>query len=142
MTKKIHLFLTMLLCAVFGMVQAQEVTLDFTTNDWGLPESKANQLLESKTFTNSDGYTITLEGAGEGNGYYFNTQGYLMLGKKGASLTLPAFNFKVSRIDVVGRSGASGSTIQNIFVGETAVSTETTGADGTNEYTIDEAHRA
>ena len=76
MTKKIHLFLTMLLCAVFGMVQAQEVTLDFTTNDWGLPESKANQLLESKTFTNSDGYTITLEGAGEGNGYYFNTQAF------------------------------------------------------------------
>ena len=142
MTKKIHLFLTMLLCAVFGMVQAQEVTLDFTTNDWGLPESKANQLLESKTFTNSDGYTITLEGAGEGNGYYFNTQGYLMLGKEGASLTLPAFNFKVSRIDVVGNSVASGSTIQNIFVGETAVSEQTVGAKGTNEYTINEAYRA
>ena len=140
MTKKIHLFLTMLLCAVFGMVQAQEVTLDFTTNDdWGFPVGSANKATDAASFTNADGYTVTAQAP---DGYYFNTQGYLMLGKEGASLTLPAFNFKVSRIDVVGRSGASSSTIQNIFVGETAVSTETTGADKTNEYTINEAYRA
>ena len=132
----------MLLCAVFGVAQAQQVTLDFTTNDWGLPESKGNQLIESKTFTNSNGYTITLEGAGDGNGYYFNTSGYLILGKEGASLTLPAFNFKVSKIAVVGRSGASSSVKQNIFVGEEAVSTETSGATGTNEYVIASNKRA
>ena len=142
MTKKLRLLFTMLLCAVFGVAQAQQVSLDFTTNDWGLPESKANQLLEAKTFTNSDGYTITLEGAGDGNGYYFHTQGYLMLGKNGAYLTLPAFNFKVSKIAVVGRSGASAAVIQNIYVGEDAVSTETTGATGTNEYVIASNKRA
>ena len=47
----------MLLCAVFGVVQAQQVSLDFSTNDWGLPEGSANKLTESKPYTNSDGYT-------------------------------------------------------------------------------------
>ena len=140
MTKKIHLFLTMLLCAVFGLVQAQEVTLDFTTNDdWGFPVGSANKATDAASFTNADGYTVTAQAP---DGYYFNTQGYLMLGKEGASLTLPKFDFKVSRIDVVGNGAASGSTVQNIFVGETAVSSETVGAKGTNEYDIDEAHRA
>ena len=140
MTKKLHLFLTMLLCAVFGMVQAQEVTLDFTTNDdWGFPVGSANKATDAASFTNADGYTVTAQAP---DGYYFNTQGYLMLGKEGASLTLPKFDFKVSRIDVVGNGAASGSTVQNIFVGETAVSSETVGAKGTNEYDIDEAHRA
>lgn len=140
MTKKLHLFLTMLLCAVFGMVQAQEVTLDFTTNDdWGFPVGSANKATDATSFTNADGYTVTAQAP---DGYYFNTQGYLMLGKEGASLTLPKFDFKVSRIDVVGNGAASGSTVQNIFVGETAVSEQTVGAKGTNEYDIDEAHRA
>lgn len=140
MTKKLHLFLTMLLCAVFGMVQAQEVTLDFTTNDdWGFPVGSANKATDAASFTNADGYTVTAQAP---DGYYFNTQGYLMLGKEGASLTLPKFDFKVSRIDVVGNGAASGSTVQNIFVGETAVSSETVGAKGTNEFDIDEAHRA
>ena len=130
----------MLLCAVFGMVQAQEVTLDFTTNDdWGFPVGSANKATDAASFTNADGYTVTAQAP---DGYYFNTQGYLMLGKEGASLTLPKFDFKVSRIDVVGNGAASGSTVQNIFVGETAVSSETVGAKGTNEYDIDEAHRA
>ncbi len=39
----------MLLCAVFGVVQAQQVSLDFSTNDWGLPEGSANKLTESKS---------------------------------------------------------------------------------------------
>ena len=130
----------MLLCAVFGMVQAQEVTLDFTTNDdWGFPVGSANKAKDAASFTNADGYTVTAQAP---DGYYFNTQGYLMLGKEGASLTLPKFDFKVSRIDVVGNGAASGSTVQNIFVGETAVSEQTVGAKGTNEYDIDEAHRA
>ena len=129
----------MLLCAVFGVVQAQQVSLDFSTNDWGLPEGSANKLTESKPYTNSAGYTVTLQAA---DGYYFNTQGYLMLGKAESTLTLPAFTFKVSKIAVVGNSGASASVKQNIFVGEEAVSTETEGAKGTNEYVIASDKRA
>ncbi len=65
-----------------------------------------------------------------------------MLGKEGSTLTLPAFNFKVSKIVVVGNSSASAAVKQNIYVGETAVSTETTGAKGTNEYVIASDKRA
>ena len=139
MKQNLRLLLLTLLCTVVGVVQAQQVSLDFSTNDWGLPEGSANKLTESKSFTNSAGYTVTLQAA---DGYYFNTQGYLMLGKEGSTLTLPAFNFKVSKIAVVGNSGASASVKQNIFVGEEAVSTETEGAKGTNEYVIASDKRA
>ncbi len=117
---------------------AQEVTLDFTTNGWNLPEGSSNKLKESKSFTNG-GYTIQLAAA---DGYYFNTSGYLMLGKSGSTLTLPAFSFDVEKIEVVGREGASGSVKQNLFVGETAISTETTGATSNNIYEIAAEYQA
>lgn len=88
---------------------------------------------------NNGTYNITLSAS---TGYYFNTDGYLMLGKSGSTLTLQAFDFDVAKIEVVGRAGASGSTKQNIYVGETAVSTETIGATSTNTYEIDAAHQA
>lgn len=111
---------------------AQEVTLDFTTNGWNLPEGGANKLKELKSFSNGV-YTIQLQAA---DGYYFNTNGFLMLGKSGSSLTLPAFDFDVEKIEVSGNSGASAAVKQNIYVGETAVSTETTGAQDANIYEI------
>lgn len=104
--------------------QAQKVTFDFTNNDWGFPTSKS---VEKGTFTH-DGYSITLTVVDpENDGYYF-TKGYLMLGKKGATLELPAFDFDVAKIEVVGESGGSKSVTQNIYVGETAVSDKATGA--------------
>ena len=133
MRKNLRLFFTALLCAVMGQAMAQEVTLDFTSNGWNLPEGSTNKATAAANFTNADGYTITLQGD---DGYYFHTQGYLLLGKTDATLTLPAFNFNVAKIVVTGKSGASASTKQNIFVGETAVSTETIGATGTNTYEI------
>lgn len=133
MKKKLLMLWAFLLPFVGGSMSAQEVTLDFTTNGWELPE-KANQGKALQTFTNGT-YSITLEAAS--SGYYYNTDGYLMLGKKDATLTFPAFNFDVEKIEVVGRTGASGSTMQNIYVGETAVSTETKGSVATNTYEID-----
>ena len=66
----------------------------------------------------------------------------MILGKSGSTLTLPAFDKAVTRIDVIGRTGASTKVKPNIYVGTTAVSTETTGATGTNSYIIDESHRS
>ena len=78
-------------------------TLDFSSNtDWGFPTDKT---VGPKSYTN--GYTVTLQGS-TGNGYYFDTNNVL-LGKNGATLTLPAFPFKVSKIKVYGTSGASAS---------------------------------
>lgn len=113
------------------------VTLDFTSNDvWNFPKDYQK---DKATFSNGT-YTITLEASS--SGYKFNTykgSESLIFGKKDATLTLPAFDFDVERIDVIGTSSASPKTTQNFFVGATAVSTQTTGAKGTHEYKIAEA---
>ncbi|MCQ2196734.1 MAG: hypothetical protein MJZ60_04335 [Bacteroidaceae bacterium] len=131
MKKILLLFAVMFsaLCAV-----GQTVTLDFTANNWGLPEDNANGLTEEKTFTNGE-CSIKLAASAK---YYFNTSiKCLMLGKANSTLSLPAFDFAVEKIVVTGTSGASAAVKQNIFVGEDAVSTETEGAkDVANEYVI------
>ena len=136
---------------VCGAISAQTVTLDFTDNSkWKLPEGSANKATKSQEFSNGT-YTVTLAAQ---TGYYFNTDGYLMLGKQGSTLTLPKFDFAVSKIEVVGHAGASASVGQNIFVGDKAVSTETKGAAidtgdknktgdaKTNAYEIDPGYQA
>ncbi len=138
--KKILLTLFGLMLMFSGNVSAQEVTIDFSgsTDNWGIGTTK---LIDAAEFTYG-GYTIILEGTA-GNGYRWYESGNIILGKQGATLTLPAFSFDVERIDVVGTSGASASVKQNIFVGDEAVSTETTGAkDVTNQYVIAEGKQA
>ncbi len=137
--KKFLLSMFFVLTATLG-IQAQKVSLDFTSNTWGLPEASANKAVDAATFTSGD-YSVILTGS-TGNGYYFNTDGYLMLGKNGASLALPAFDFAVSKIEVVGRTGASTGTLENIYVGETAVSTQCKGSATTNSFQIAESHQA
>ena len=141
MTKKLHYILLALFAAVFNTAMAQEVTLDFTENTWGLPNGSSEKLVDAANYT-SGSYTITLQGS-EGGGYYHNaTWQYLLFGKAGATLTLPAFDFDVEKIAITGTSGASAAVKQNIFVGDTEVSTETTGAkEVTNEYAIAEAYQ-
>lgn len=132
------LLLTIVCLLGIGLVNAQTVTLDFTSNNWGFPE-KANKGTETGSFTNGE-YTIQLQALT--SGYYFNADGYLLFGKKDATLTLPAFAFDVKRIEVVGRTGASGSTLENIYVGDVAVSTECKGATGTNAFDIAAEYQA
>lgn len=127
----------------------QEVVFDFSSkeaNPWGLPEGSTNKGTEEQTFTNGN-LSIKVSGAG----YYLGTStkdgevtlnGYLLMGKKGAYIEFPAFNFKVGKIEFVGNSGASANVQQNIYVGETAVSSQTTGATSTNIYDIDAANQA
>ena len=138
-----------LLAMVCGNVFAQEVTFDFTLETsegskesvWGFPASSKNKTVEEKSFT-YNGLTVKVAGS-EGQGYYWHDKDhYLLFGKEGAYVTLPAFDFEVARIDVEGNSGASANTKQNIFVGETAVSTETVGAQETNSYAIAEGSQA
>ena len=107
-------------------------TIDFTTNSWGISEAPT-KTVDATEFTSGD-YTITLTGS-SGNGYYFDTDN-IMLGKKGATLTLPAFGFNVSKIKVYGTDGASASVTFNIFVGENAVSTAATSSQVDHEFTI------
>lgn len=113
------------------------VTLDFTTQaNWNIPTSGTNTA--EGTFTDGT-YSIKLAAA---TNYKLNN-GYLILGKTDSYLELPAFSFDVDYITVEGTSGASADVKQNIFVGETAVSTETTGAKNvTNKYAIASAYQA
>ena len=108
-------------------------TLDFTSNTvWQFPTSKT---VEEKTYTN--GLSITLKGS-TGNGFYFDSSNTnLLLGKNGATLTLPAFPFNVSKIKVFGDAGASKSVTFNIYVGSDAVSTEATSSLVDHEFEID-----
>ncbi|MBR7018273.1 MAG: hypothetical protein IKH99_05425 [Prevotella sp.] len=130
--KKFFTLIAMALMATAANAQ-EVVTLDFTSNAWGIPEDA--KATEKKDFTNGT-YTITLEGT-EGNGYrFYASDQYLLIGKQGATLTLPAFSFDVEAIETVGRDKASAAVKQNIFVGDEAVSEETTGAQGTNAYKI------
>ena len=121
------------------------LTLDFATNILGLPVGSSNKETGSTGYSYG-GYTYTLAAP---DGFYYleatNPSSYkcLLMGKSGATLTFPAFPFKVKMIKVYGTPGASGSVTQNIFVGDAAISTETTGAkDVTNVYSIPSAYQA
>lgn len=138
--KKFLLLIAAVMTANVSM--AQKVTLDFTNaeKEWGIPTgtSKEGGVTEG---TFSDGtYTISLTAAS--NKAYFNKDGYLILGKQDATLTLPAFDFTASKIVVTGRTGASTSVKMNVFVDDAAVSTETTGCTGVNTYAIAEKSQA
>lgn len=130
MIKTLRFTLMAVMMLVCGAISAQEkVTLDFTDNSkWKFPEAKANIATEAKDFTNGT-YTVTLTGStGKEEGYYFNAMGKnLMLGKKGATLKFPKFDFPVSKIVFEGSSSGSGKVTFNIFVDDKAVSTEVTG---------------
>lgn len=129
------------------IVAEDKTTFLFNTegNEWGFPVGSDNKAVEEKSFT-ANGKTIILAGS-TGNGYYYSAptsaEKYLLIGKEGAYLTLPAFDFEVGKIEVKGAANASPNVNQNIYVGEEAVSTETTGAKNvTNTYVIDADYRA
>ena len=152
--KLLRLSLLSVLCVLFGggiyaitnaLMDAQqaepEVTLDFTEKaNWPTIPTSGNANKDLTSFTNSDeSYTIKLYAT---NNYKMN-DGYLILGKKDSYLELPAFDFDVEKIEVTGTSGASTAVEQNIYVGDVAVSTKTTGAkDVTNTYEIASDYQA
>ena len=98
------------------------VVYDFTGEDW---------TVSNGTLSNG-----TVSFTGEGTANFKMNAGYFFMGKSGAFIKFPSYTAPVTKIVVVGKSGASPSVKQNIFVGDNAVSTETTGATGTNTYDI------
>lgn len=93
-----------LLALVCNVTFGQEVTLDFTNNtNWKFPDGNDNKKIDAGDFTDGT-YTVTVAAPA---GYWFSDNKALLMGKKGATLTLPKFDFEVERIDVVGSDGAS-----------------------------------
>ena len=85
----------MLLCAALGQAWSQDVTYDFTSSGWSVSNGT--------TLTNG---TVSMTGAGGAN--FKMNSGYFIMGKSGAYLNLPIFDFEVKKIEIVGRSDASG----------------------------------
>lgn len=118
-----------------------KVEFDFTSNNWGLPTTDYKK--EEASYTNGAGYTITFGKSNNGHRIMgTDPECNLIFGKQDATLSLPAFPFAVSKIKVFGRTNASSKVKQNIFVGEEAVSAETTNATTDHIYEIKEAFQA
>lgn len=111
---------------------------DLSDNAWKFPVGI--KTTGTKTYTNN-GYTLTFYGP-TGEGFYFDaSSSYVLLGKQNATLSLPAFKYNVSKIEVYGDEGGSGNVTQNIFVGNKAVSTQTTGCKEMKTYEIATAYQ-
>lgn len=132
--KKIFSFFAAVLFAGSMMAESAKVTLDFSDAGWGFP---ADNVTDATNYTNG-GYTITVDAS---NGHKLNGKA-LLFGKSGATITLPAMSFNVSKIVVKGNANASGKVTFNIFVGETAVSTEAKGSTADHDFMIAEASQA
>lgn len=124
---------------MYGGGYAQEkVILDFSKADWGFPTTTPNN--NKVSYTCNDGYTITF---GANSGHQKQGNGILM-GKNGATLSLPAFNFDVEKIIIKKNTGSvSGKVTFNIFVDNTAVSTQAKGCKEDQTFIIkDEFQKA
>ena len=127
-TQNLRWLVTLLAMIVCTGAWAQEVTYNFTGSDWKV---------ENGALTNG-----TVSFTGEGSANFKMNSGYFMMGKSGAYIKFPTYGFPVEKIEVVGNSGASADTRMNLFVGSTAVSTETKGSKGTNTYEIASNYQA
>ena len=149
MTKHLRLIMLSLLAMIclggYSQSKGPEVTLDFSDykgNPWDI--STSSYCKETKTYTNGT-YKIILT-PGEEKGFMLSNYkgtGYLQMGKKNASITLPAFNFDVEKIVVVAPPSGQGnkSVTQNVYVDKVAVSTQTTGCQSNKEYQINEEYQ-
>ena len=142
MTKHLRFLIVLLMTLVWSAGWAQKVTLDFSksTNPWKLPAKNSK---DEKSYS-YNGYTISFKYGTSGNGYCYQkyqSAPFLQMEKKGMTLVLPAFDFEVSKIEVVGHSSGNTTTTQNIFIDNLAICDETKGTKGTNTYIIPDTYQ-
>ncbi len=118
------------------------VTFDFTNGaeEWGLPVDNAEGVTEG-TYQNGT-YSISVASTGTAKCYWFKQNKALLVGKQGATITLPAFDFAVGKIVTKGVSGGSAKTSFNIMVNGEAVSTEVTSCKEDHTFEIAESAQA
>jgi len=149
----LSLFLFSFLCLSTSAMAAaaRTITFDFTdaTNPWELP---MEYVIGEHSYTN-DSLTVLINGAGysdqgttKGGAQLYMSKDAsivaLMMGKKDSYITLPAFPFPVSTIRTFGVSGGSSAVTFNVYVGDTAVSTQVKGCATDQEFKITKSHNA
>lgn len=123
------LTLLTIVCTVGGYAQ-EKIVLDFSKADWSFPETTNDNKV---SYTCNDGYTITF---GANSGHKKQGDGIIM-GPEGATLSLPAFDFDVEKIIIKkNTTSGSGRVTFNIFVDNTAVSTQAKGCKEDQTFII------
>ena len=126
--------------AVVAPTLNETAVFDFTYNAWGIQEG-----LDPVSFAGTktagdytDGInTIHIDPTAKKGQFYYEN-GYLRIQKPGSKIVLPAFDFAVEKIEVVGHSAGSSSpnVDMNVYVDGTAVSTACIGTTATYTYAI------
>ena len=118
----------------------ETVVFDFANNSWGIPTMEENNYSSIKTAGEyTDGVnTIKIDPTANKGSYIYDNKGFLNIGKTGSKIVLPAFDFAVEKIEVVGHSSATSypNVDMNVYVGETAVSTACVGSTATSTFEI------
>lgn len=117
----------------------ETVVFDFTSNVWEIPGYDMVNFRGVKTKgTYTDGAkSITIDPT-KNKGEFYYENGYLRIAKPGSKIILPAFDFAVEKIEVVGHASATSypNVDMNVYVGGNAVSTACIGSTETYTYEI------
>ena len=117
----------------------ETAVFDFTNNVWEIPGYDMVNFRGVKTKgTYTDGAkSITIDPT-KNKGEFYYENGYLRIAKPGSKIVLPAFDFAVEKIEVVGHASATSypNVDMNVYVGKTAVSTACIGSTATYTYDI------
>ena len=132
-----------LICALFITTATaqvnQTVVFDFTNNAWGIPtyeETNFSGVKSETVFTDGEN-AITINPTANKGSFYYDGD-CLRLQKIGSKIVLPAFDFAVEKIEVVGSPKASSykNADINIFTAGKAVSTAVAGLTESHTFEI------
>lgn len=138
-----------LICALFITTATaqvnQTVVFDFVNNAWGIPTYEATNLsgVKSQTVYNDGENSITINPTANKGNFYYEVD-CLRLQNIGSKIILPAFDFAVEKIEVVGSSKASSyqNADINIFTAGKAVSTPVAGLTESHTFEIAQEDQA
>ena len=121
------------------LILDETVVFDFANNVWGIPGYDMVNFRGTKTVeTYTDGTKDVTIDPTKNKGEFYYENNYLRIAKPGSKIVLPAFDFAVEKIEVIGHASATSypNVDMNVYVGSTAVSTACIGSTETYTYEI------
>ena len=123
----------------------ETVVFDFVSNSWGIKTMEENNwsnIREAGEYTDGEKTINIVPKSADKNqdkgSYIYDNKGFLTISKPETKIVLPAFDFAVEKIEIVGSElGTVYATVDmNVYVGSTAVSTPCLGSNTTHVYEI------